>query len=582
MKSGQVRSSIADVATGAKQNGAGRHRMRGPGWQTLRRAGAIAGTAMLVGCVGGFVWCSRHWPLVNDAALMHYVVLLMQRGMAPYREIGDFNLPGAYAPEWVSTALAGRLHVSEAAMWRGMDAGVLVLSGWAMVRMARPYSWFAGVFAGALFALYHGRDGIGQAGQRDLWMTMLALWATALLFAAMRSGGLREQTWRVGCAGLLLGAAVTIKPFGGGYLLCLLPLLVWQKRGRVWLVAWAGAGFALPLFGVWLFLLRWHAVGAFWRVLRVDLPYHARLADGSVLQLLGASSVPSVVELLCLLVAAAITTGGWRAGWAALRARPHEQGGWAASPERLLLVLCVVLGLVSFVAQGKGFPYQRYPYVGFLWLLAALEFTAAVRSERRAARAIGAAGFAFGVLVCAPAYLGAAARAHWPTPVMQAMERALIKQTVRQAGAGGVSGPSGLDGSVQCIDAVSGCTDALLHLHLRQATGTMYDELLFPQTPAPWGTRYSGPAPGAPVPAAVRAGQQRFQAALLAHPPRVLLVSAWLFLEGPGEYRKLALWPWFAAYLAEHYTLESQQDFARAENGPMGFRVYVQRAAAFR
>ncbi len=543
--------------------------------ESWRYAGEIVASAVLLGCVGLSLFRSRAWPLVNDAALMHYVVFLMHHGMAPYREIGDFNLPGAYAPEWLSGVFAAWLHVTRAAMWRSMDALALLLSGAAMVSIARPFSWFAGVFAGCLFALYHGRDGIGQAGQRDLWMAMLLLWALALLLAALRHATGREQAWRVFGSGILLGAAATIKPFGAGYLMLsfLLVLRPGLLRQRVMFLFSLLAGFAVPLLGAGLFLLHWQALPAFWRVLWTDLPYHAALADGSFCQLLLASSVPSVAELLGLMVAAGIAAGGWRSTWVALRLTSCDHPGWTASPARGLLVISVVLGLASFVAQGKGYPYQRYPYIAFLFLLAGLEFASAMRSRRWLAQLLGAAGFAFGLFVCAPACVHAVRRAQWSTPVVQAMESAITGQ-------GRVAAAS-LDGQVQCIDTTSGCTDALLALHLRQATGTMYDELLFPQRPAAWGVAYRRPPPGY-LPAAVAAGQQRFQAALAVHPPRVFLISKWLFMEGPGNYEKLELWPWFSTYLGQHYTLVSQQDFPRAENGPMGFRMYVRRDTPIR
>lgn len=237
------------MATGEKQE------PRQTDWQTLRRAGALAGTLVLLGCVAAFLWISRAWPLVNDAALMDYVVFLMRHGMAPYREINDINLPGAYVPQWLLTALATALHLPQAVVWRWMDAGVLLLAGLAMVRIARPHSWFAGVFAGALFALYHGRDGIGQAGQRDLWMTTLLLWAVALLLDATRRPEQAGAPWRVGCYGLLLGVATTIKPFAAAYLF-LVMLFVRRQRGTRKLLLWAGAGFALPLLAAWIFLLR--------------------------------------------------------------------------------------------------------------------------------------------------------------------------------------------------------------------------------------------------------------------------------------------------------------------------------------
>jgi hypothetical protein len=552
----------------------------------VRRAGGVVLIVTLAWCVVRFLVISRGWPLVNDAALMQYIVFLMQHGMAPYRQIGDLNLPGAYVPSWISLSLASVLGVSGAVMWRVMDAAAVLLCAAAMVRIARPYSWFAGVFAGALFALSHGRDGIGQAGQRDVWETLLLLWAVAELFAAMRLKELRpEQVWvqrfQVAAFGAFAGAATTVKPFGFVFLLCLAPLVLWQvrRRERLLLAVAALAGFCLPLLLALGFLLRWHATAAFWQAIKVQLPYHAGLADGSMLQLLGRSTVGSIAKLLLFVLVAAAVTGGWRRSLRGLRYQPVRSLGpgyagsaWCERPERAILVVCVLLGLASFVAQAKGYSYQRAPYLGFLWLFAGLEFTAALKSRRREVVAFGTAAICLGVFFCAPAYVRSIAKARWSTPVTTAMEQAIKLQ----AGARGIES---LNGEVQCIDLSTGCTDALLHLGLVEASGTIYDEFLFPQSPSPWGMVYTGPAPGGPLPAAVVAGRERLQESLALHAPRVILVSAWLFPEGPGNYRKLALWPWFQSWLAGRYVLVSQKAFSRAENGPMGFRVYVLRRA---
>jgi len=53
-----------------------------------------------------FVW-SWHWPLVGDASLIHYIGWLIGRGWAPYREIGDMNMPGSYLIEMAAMHLFG-------------------------------------------------------------------------------------------------------------------------------------------------------------------------------------------------------------------------------------------------------------------------------------------------------------------------------------------------------------------------------------------------------------------------------------------------------------------------------------------
>src|SRR5579875_1235195 len=59
---------------------------------------------------------SWRWPLMWDMQVMHYVSFLIDRGWAPYRQIGDMNMPGAYLFEgWAlhlfgSTDLGWRLY----------------------------------------------------------------------------------------------------------------------------------------------------------------------------------------------------------------------------------------------------------------------------------------------------------------------------------------------------------------------------------------------------------------------------------------------------------------------------------------
>ena len=526
--------------------------------QSLRVAGTASAIALL-GMVAGMAMGTRHWPLVNDPALMHYVVLLAQHGRAPYREIGDYNLPGAYLPEWLSTESARVLHLPLSVMWRCFDWAAMALAGLAMMHLAGPDRRFAGLWAGALFALYHGNDGVGQSGQRDLWMTVAVLWAVALLQAAARAN--EVVPWRVLGFGLCVGTAATIKPFGLLWALCLLPWLPplgAARHGR--LLLGAAAGLLLPWLAMAVLLSHWRAWAAFAAMMRWALPYHASLAKGQVSALLLASSPSSIVKLL-LVAGLVLPALLWKERGRFQRLR---------TPEYRMLLLALLLGLGSFVAQGKGYSYQRYPYVAFVFLLCSLLFDEGVRSPASLLRVAGVCGFGFGVLFCAPAYMRHAVRSAWPVDVTQAIEQALRVQAP-------LGGLAHLSGRVQCVDVVTGCTDALLALGLPQTTGTVYDELLFQQTPSPWGHVYTGPSPGAPVPEAIVGERKRFQAGMLAQPPQVVVVTSWLFPEGPDDYKKLALWPWFDTFLQQGYAVAEERRFARAENGPMGFRVYVHR-----
>ena len=71
-----------------------------------------------------FVW-SWHWPLVGDASLMHYIGWLIGRGWAPYREIGDMNMPGSYLIEIAAMHLFGMGDLA----WRLFDFALMAAAG---------------------------------------------------------------------------------------------------------------------------------------------------------------------------------------------------------------------------------------------------------------------------------------------------------------------------------------------------------------------------------------------------------------------------------------------------------------------
>src|SRR3979411_783765 len=81
------------------------------------------------------------WPLVWDAQVMHYINFLMDKGFAPYRDITDINMPGAYLIEGWGMHIFGGGDLG----WRVYDFALLGLLGAAMVVIALPYDWVAGL-----------------------------------------------------------------------------------------------------------------------------------------------------------------------------------------------------------------------------------------------------------------------------------------------------------------------------------------------------------------------------------------------------------------------------------------------------
>src|ERR1017187_6231410 len=176
-----------------------------------------------------FLWSWR-WPLVGDASLIHYIGFLIQHGWAPYRDLGDMNMPGSFLIEIAAMHLFGTGDLA----WRLFDFTLLAIASASLfvitpsrasglggpsfavssqrVGSEAPrqsgHNWLPGLFSASLFILIHGRDGLAEGGQRDLTMAVLLLTATAFLFVVVRTG----SPWSAAIFGLLSGIALTIKP----------------------------------------------------------------------------------------------------------------------------------------------------------------------------------------------------------------------------------------------------------------------------------------------------------------------------------------------------------------------------------
>src|ERR1700677_4727403 len=290
-------------------------------------------------CIGIFVVSTAHWKQVNDPAQLSYLCFLMDHGMAPYRDLLEINMPGIYLVNWSVMHMLGEGSWA----WRTFDFSLLGAAAWAMIVIARPYDWLAGVFGATLFALYHGRDGAGQAGQRDYIIAVLLLCAYAFLFEFFR----RRRQWAIFAFGLCAGMAATIKPTPLPFVFLILALAAirWKQTGQPTLQPslYALLGLLVPFALVCAFLVSKHSVGSFWSLLRVELPFYkslGRLPFPTLMTLVASTSIRTLA-----LIALAIALFNWR-GW-----------NW----ESKLLVVGIIFGIASYFGQGKGFPYLRLP-----------------------------------------------------------------------------------------------------------------------------------------------------------------------------------------------------------------------------
>jgi hypothetical protein len=527
-----------------------------------------------------FTW---HWPLVGDASLIHYIAFLIERGWAPYRDLGDMNMPGAFLIELAAMHLFGPGTLA----WRLFDFTLLAAATAAFfslfkhpgaLPMTTPPSWMgsknrlAALFASSLFILIHGRDGLAQGGQRDLTIAVCLLAATAFLLKTLRHP---RAPWSSAAFGLLSGIAFTIKPTTA-----LLPaaqlLLVLYARRRPGAfdtpedksqtlvtgqftpsIAFAALAYLIAPAICLVFLLREHALPAFLAGLHSIVPYYASLGHRPLSYILVHSLSPILSVVLLWL--------------AVLVLDPPKLLRPTLDLTRALLLLGVLFGLANCIVQARALPYYRYPLLAFLLPLLALDLTAALTHaysplnfRQRAASILAIAALVVGGLFLAPQSAVLIHRYRWwQTDFITSLERDLTA----------LGGPA-LSRHIQCIDSVSGCNTVLYDLRLEPATGVLSDFLLF------GAVTDSQPSASIHIVATTR---RQFSASLLAHPPQVIVVTSHLHIDGPDHYAKLDRWPALATFLDAHYTLATEWSTTTTnrwwsrEELPAGYRIYLLR-----
>lgn len=470
------------------------------------------------------------WPLVGDDALIRYVVFLIGKGKAPYTQIKDINLPGSYFFEYLSMRAFGWGAVG-LRLYDGLLCGLICVLAGLIARRPGPRGGWFGVVAGLLFLLIHLQDGLFAAGQRDLLLSVLMLGALGAILIPSEAGPLAI----FGCE-VLVGVSLAVKPTL--LPLALLPLFVprmwrgesWRRRLALVVVGVGGLVLAPLCVGLWLWRLG--SFGAFRQVASSIGLMHGELARRPVVELL--SHAMSPIALIFLLWIGLLFT------------RKIE---WSSA--RAATLFCVVCGLASYLEQGKGLAYQRYPF-----LVAALVLMLADFGEAWAIA--GVPRILCGVTVGCIAVFFAPRAA---TKVMRYSSEAPFQQALgAELASLGVVG----DG-VQCFDTYSGCVNTLYDLRIVQATGYLYDCYLF--------------QPAGRVRDSYRA---EFLRAFDEARPRVVVATDQPCF-GERGFDRLASWPALAQRLGSEYVLADRWSTDRSylwwsrPERPVAFEVYVRR-----
>jgi hypothetical protein len=486
---------------------------------------------MLCVCVVSAAVASRHWPLVGDASLMHYVIFLRQQGLLPYKDIVEINLPGTYFAE----ALAMRCFGTGTQGWRIYDFFLLLSILGAALVFAGKRRVFAGFFAGAMFSLIHLQDGIAQGGQRDLLMAALLLWAYVALFRAQNASDGAPMALLYG---VLIGCTVMIKPvlLPLGLVLLLAAGWVAHRRGlRAWRLLGAGTiGIALPCITALLWLKGLGVLQSFFLIFRDLLPLHAELGRQPL----------SFLFFHCFSPIALI------AGlWIALQLLKRQR----FSVEKSELLMGTLGTLLVYIAQGKGYPYQRYPFLAVLLVIIGLDLDHDL-SEKGPRRVLAGITCFLSCFVLAPRYAWLASSFTPDTPFQTALTGSLLQ----------LGSPEQLSGRVQCLDTFGGCINSLYDLKVRQSTGFLYDCYLF-----------------TPESAERQQYRHAFWKAYQSTQPWILIETSQFCFGDSLGFRKLEKWPLFAMDIENRYILRSEWKSPALEHWwsrreePAEFRIYT-------
>jgi hypothetical protein len=473
-----------------------------------------------------YVYSSRHWELTIDSPIMHYVNFLMDHGLKPYSDITDNNMPGAYFTESWAMHVFGAGDLG----WRLYEFFLLTVLTGAMVVIAKPYDWMAGVFAGGLFVVVHAAEGPEFAVERELVILVLLAVAYAAVFTASR----RRWPALMLLAGFSSGLAASIKPTFLPLPVALFALLAWvlwrKKISPLLYLAWALLGLVVAAALDVRFLLHYQALDGFVFIMRKVLPAYGSLQRMGTGHLISLMLPKGFLWLVLLIVGAGATRWGKRAAWT------WEQWAIAAG---------VAFGVLSYFVQGKGFEHHRYTYLAFLFLLLGMELMAALK-QRGAPKMLGVAAMLL-LLIWVIPYYGRETHRRGPGQAVIANAMEVDLQTL--------GGAQALQQKVQCFDLVYGCLNALYHLQIVENTGFTGDLLFFNK-------KEDG---------AVKYYRDLYWKLETQNPATVIVLSNEVLLQ-PNNFGKIYGYPRWADYLAKNFTQIDERTFPPNGNA---YRIYI-------
>ena len=467
---------------------------------------------------------SMHWPRVHDGSVIAYMVFLMDHGFTLYKDIIEVQFPGSMLIYWIQTHLFGPSQMS----FRFFDLCAMAVACLSMLLVSRKAGyWFAGVFSSALLVWLHvgSTTSVWELGQRDFFVACLMLCAAASLIAAVRRVSAGFMFWYGFCVAL----STSVKPTSILYLLLLLLAGTELRKRKEPLRKYAFfcmAGIALAAGIVLVFLLKGHALQAFFVLSRKILPVYTGLSQPSYLTMVLRLKQPAPFLVV--------------AGWLAWR-QPEIRRDWV---QQVLLSSCF-LGVLTYFIQHKGFFYHRTLFFYFVFWWAGYVFVATMKRTSR----YQVAAAAVLLFSCITAYPLLTQKADASQELILHLQSDLERLNVGRG-----------DNTVQCMDTSVGCLEVLLRMNITMSTGYVSDYYFFLPSRSSF----------------LNGMRNDFLSEMNAKQPRVLVITndQWPTREDKG-YEQLQAWSELQQLLQQRYRLETQVE--TNENGGAGYRIYVLR-----
>jgi len=470
---------------------------------------------------------SLAWPIAHDEAPLFYEAFLMRaEGRVPYRDIYDFQMPGAYAAFYALGLLSSfdplRIRILDLALL----AGLMTLTFLWM----RGFGWKPALAAVTLFGLKYLEGGPSMALQREF---LLLIPVAMGLWLYMHNGHPLRRRLLIG---LCFGLAAIIKPHAA---IGLAPVLLMEvsdlRKSRAMAPLSAAltmlGGFLIPAAVALIWLDVTGALAPFLEIATHYWPLYAQI-NGQLVVTTGAARWALILDQVWRLAGNGIwilpaALGVYLSFSPANRSRPPRRNV-------ILLIWLTVCYALYPAFSGQFFQYHYVPFLYFAILLSSLCLIEIERSHWRAG-ALAALVIAMLVNVRVPAVIVQKVQGKPYDSGGRADQIAAYLRAHLESG-----------DTVQPLDWTGGTLQAMLTTRARLATTFVFDFYFYHHVSEPY----------------IQALRVRFMDEIRAAPPTYVVEVLGMdrpWIGGPDTSQEF---PELRALLAEGYTLEvARQDY---------------------